>query len=125
MGFRRDQILDVLYVLAAIREKIDKEEHEESYRELRIQAQKEVANAEFLKGRYQDEGSAYETIRDACTRRLWPDVSSVSHFDRLVTAWLNGDDTKLREAILKHLNFPEQKDIVIDFFREFQTQEMN
>ena len=41
-----------------------------------------------------------ETIRDACVRRLRPQVEFVADFDRLLEDWLRGRSQRIRQVLL-------------------------
>ena len=117
MSYRRDKIFDILSILDCMSKSSKAVTTFIDIKELRIQAVKEIANAEFLKERYKNMDSAYKTVSDACRRRLNPDINGVDVFDRLADKWLHHNSSDLKEILLKHSKYYYQRDAVHDFFR--------
>ena len=62
-----------------------------------------------------------ETVRDACTRQLYPHVKGVAHFDALVHAWLSSGARALETALSHHTVDRTDADAVARFFAERRT----
>lgn len=73
MPYRKDKVSDVMAVLIVIKEEFARRTKFCSSASLRKEAIEELAETELRTGRYRNEHSAVETLRDACTRRLKPD----------------------------------------------------
>lgn len=62
-------------------------------REARIAATKAVAASHEI---------THETVRDALTRQLHPDVQGIREFDRMVLAWRTHGSRELEMAVQRH-----------------------
>jgi hypothetical protein len=116
MRFRNDKVTDVVAVLSIIREKYRKRYGYCNATELRKESIIDLAEFELRSGRYKNERSAIETIRDACTRRLKPNITGIRNFDRLVDEWLHGDSSTFKAILLKNSKRSSQQAEVSRFF---------
>lgn len=116
MPHRNDKVSDVMAVLTVIKEKFTRRTNYRSSTNLRKEAIKELAKTELRAGRYKNEHSAVETLRDACTRRLRPDIMSIRNFDRYVDQWLRKNSMSLREILLWHSKDRSRRAEVNRFF---------
>ena len=117
MSYRNDKVSDVLAVLAAMRNDFNRTKGGRNSTELRKDAVKGFAEGELrAKNRFKDQFSAVNSINDACTRRLMPDVASMSAFDEFADHWLWKNSTTLRDILSKHSKNPSQRAVVSDFF---------
>ena len=116
MRYRNDKVSDVMAVLMAIREKDRKRHSYRNFNELRKESIRNLAEFELRSGRYKNERSAVETIRDACARRLKPDITGIRNFDKLVDEWLHGDSMTFKAILLKNSKRSSQHAEVNRFF---------
>lgn len=85
----------------------------EEVRRQRIQATKEVAD---------DLGITHETVRDALTRQLHPDVHGIRSFDGLVLAWLRDESRTLEHAVQQHTVDSTDAAAVTNFFKRHEAR---
>jgi hypothetical protein len=117
MSYRNDKVSDALAVLAAMRNDFNRTKGSRNSTKFRIDAVKGFAESELrAKNRFKDQLSAVNSINDACTRRLMPDVASMSAFDEFADQWLWNQSTTLRDILTKHSKNSSQRSVVSDFF---------
>jgi len=102
MSVHKDKVSDVIAILRLIKDKFTSSINYRNLSELRKDAIRELAESELRIKRYKDERSAVETLRDACARRLRPDIVGIHDFDTLVRQWLFQDAMILKRILLKH-----------------------
>ena len=117
MPYRNDKVSDVIAVLTVMRNEFKRTSNYRGSTELRKKAVKDVAEKELelSAGRYKDERSAFNTIHDACARRLKLDIRD---FDGLTDQWLCQNPTRLKDILLKHSKSRSQHDEVTKFFED-------
>ena len=65
-----------------------------------------------------DQRSARNTIHDACTKRLKPDIGNIGVFDSLAEKWLVQGSMQLKNILLRCSKNSSQRDEVISFFND-------
>lgn len=123
MLFQNDKVSDVLAVLTVMRNEYRTMSSYSNITELRRDAIKSVAEIELQSNRYKNLHSAHETIRDACARRLRPDVANIGAFDELAEQWLHKNSVTLKDILLKHSTHDSQLSAVNNFFRDTNRSE--
>jgi predicted HNH restriction endonuclease len=63
-----------------------------------------------------ERGVAYDTINDACRRRLEPDIAGTDAFDAATAEWLQGETTQLQTACEKNCKDDQDREAVQAFF---------
>jgi len=116
MPYRRDKISDVVRILSCIKKEFDKRTKYCSPTSLRKQVIEELAESEVRSKRFKNQHSGEETLRDACTRRLEPDIIGIEQFDRHVGQWLRDHSVALKDILLRQSNDLSQKTEVNRFF---------
>lgn len=116
MWYHNDKVSDVIAVLAAIKKEDVRRNSNRNSAELRKESIRDLAEIELRSGRYKNERSAVETIRDACARRLKPDIAGIQKFDRLVDEWLHGDSRTFKAILLKNSKRSSQHAEISRFF---------
>ena len=114
----KDKVSDVLAVLTIMREEFKRSSKYSDTTELRKQAIREVAERGLREKRYKNQDSAVKSIRDACARRLKPDVHYIAKFDKLADQWLQQNSLALKDILLGCSVDDSQRALVSDFFAE-------
>lgn len=109
---RNNRVSDVIGVLEFIRDE-QKKYYYHNIAELRKDAIKQFAEAEFQTKRYLNLQSAERTIHDACTRRL---KLNTSGFDELADEWRRNNSMKLKDILLRQATNIYQRIEVENFF---------
>lgn len=73
------------------------------------------ASREFDNGRYKNFRSAEATIRDACSRRLKPQIDGINSFDKAAKLFLEGERNLLEEILFEKAEGRYEKNLVDDF----------
>jgi len=116
MPYRNDKVSDIITILTGIRGQFARRTNYCGSAGLRKEAIKEFAESELRTRRYKNEHSAVETLRDACTRRLRPDIMGIRNFDGHVDQWLHEKSMALKEILLRHSKDRAQRAEVSQFF---------
>lgn len=116
MPYRRDKISDVIVILTIIKREFVKRADYYNPSTLRKEAIKEFAETELKARRYKNEHSAIESLRDACTRRLSPNIMGIRNFDDHVNHWLRDNSMTLKDVLLRHSKDQLQEAEVRQFF---------
>lgn len=87
------KVRDVLDVLNQARSRFNAADGSTQVRDIRQAAIKFVANQRDV---------TPETIRDACVRRLSPDIAGVADFDMVLGEWLSGRSLRIRQILHRH-----------------------
>jgi hypothetical protein len=119
MGLEKDKVHDVIRVLEKMRSDFANRQGHVDIAKLRRFAVDAVAESGLRENRFSHLDSAQKTIRDACSRRLKPDIAGTHQFDELASDWLRTGSTKLRNILLKYARDAARRDEVIEFFGEF------
>ena len=112
-----DKVSNIMAVLIVIKREFERTSNDCDFTELRKEAVKEVAETELNAKKYKNQRSSQNTIHDACTKRLKPDIDNVVDFDRVTEQWLRHNSMQLKDILLKHCKSRSQRDEVISFFR--------
>ncbi|MFY9193025.1 MAG: hypothetical protein WAO06_09205, partial [Tenuifilaceae bacterium] len=106
----------VLSVLALMRDEFNKSPDHRNTTELRKEAVQVFAEKELRSKRFKNKTSAINTIHDACSRRLKPDVDNITDFDNLVDQWLRKNSKILKDILLGHAESNSHRALVKIFF---------
>lgn len=98
-----DDVLDVLTRLV-------RSSHGDSVSEVRAAR---IATAPAVAA---DRKVTFQTNTDAYGRRLQPEIANIHAFDLAVAEWLQGDASRLQEAIVNHCHNDRDFDAVLSFF---------
>jgi hypothetical protein len=115
MTLHNEKVTDILKVLGRIRELLRNNGSLELSR-ARQYAVEEVAESELKDGRFKDSQSARNTIFDACSRRLRPEIVGIRAFDEAVADWLREGSGRLKEILLKQSDETGRYSEVTSFF---------
>ena len=66
------------------------------------QPQVPTIRRDAMKAVAENRGVTLDTIRDACVRRLSPDVTGVLEFDAMLEEWLHGRSHRMKQVLYRH-----------------------
>ena len=117
MELQKDLVSDVLEVLSILKKTKNGNKKHTNITESRKLATEIIADKEFNSGRYRNYLSAKNTIHDALTRRLKPDINSIKEFDYLVEQWIYNNSNELEDILIGHSINSYQSSNIKHFFK--------
>ena len=103
---------DVIAVLEELQDRFRSSRSKPDVKELRIESIRALARIEVEAGRFSNEASAENSIRDACSRRLG--YTKVEEFDDRVYDWLQGRPEALNSAVLAKVTTEGQRKLLAE-----------
>lgn len=113
-----DQFVDIVMIAYETKRESQRAGTNVAIAELRRDAVIAYAETQFTAGRYKNLESARNTLHDAVTRRLQPDVGSIEDFDKLLNGWLRKGSGRLAKVLRKHARTAQHRELIRLFFAQ-------